>query len=68
MARPSHSRSRSLEVEVHAQRPRYDNAGELVPTMTYVVVAFSILVGGLMMGPMLRRLGLSSKGGAADTR
>jgi len=57
----------SLKEEIHAQQSRYDNVGELVLTMTYVVVAFSILVGGLTMGPMLRRLGLSGKGAAADT-
>tara|TARA_R110001592_G_scaffold159467_1_gene390821 strand:+ start:468 stop:716 length:249 start_codon:yes stop_codon:yes gene_type:complete len=29
--------------------------------MTYVVVAFSILVGGLTIGPMLNRLGLTGQ-------
>eukprot|EP00752_Nemacystus_decipiens_P015043 g13399.t1 len=56
----------SLKEEIHAQQSMYDNVGELILTMTYVVVAFSILVGGLTMGPMLRRLGLAgqSSGGA----
>lgn len=53
----------SLKEEIHAQQSQYDNVGELVLTMTYVVVAFSILVGGLTMGPMLRKLGLSGQGG-----
>ena len=52
----------SLKEEIHAQQSQYDNVGELVLTMTYVVVAFSILVGGLTMGPMLRRLGLAGQG------
>ncbi|MBX2851923.1 MAG: sodium:proton antiporter [Phycisphaeraceae bacterium] len=52
----------SLKEEIHAQQSTYDNVGELILTMTYVVVAFSILVGGLTMGPMLRRLGLSGQG------
>ncbi|RCS55932.1 sodium:proton antiporter [Bremerella cremea] len=52
----------SLQEEIHAQQSQYDNIGELVLTMTYVVVAFSILVGGLTMGPMLRRLGLAGQG------
>ena len=56
----------SLKEEIHAQQSQYDNIGELVLTMTYVVVAFSILVGGLTMGPMLRRLGLAGQG-EADT-
>jgi len=51
----------SLQEEIHAQQSQYDNVGELVLTMTYVVVAFSILVGGLTMGPMLRRLGLAGQ-------
>ncbi|MAT72623.1 MAG: sodium:proton antiporter [Planctomycetaceae bacterium] len=51
----------SLKEEIHAQQSQYDNVGELVLTMTYVVVAFSILVGGLTMGPMLRRLGLTGQ-------
>ena len=56
----------SLKEEIHAQQSMYDNVGELILTMTYVVVAFSILVGGLTMGPMLRKLGLAgqSSGGA----
>ena len=54
----------SLQEEIHAQQSQYDNVGELVLTMTYVVVAFSILVGGLTMGPMLSRLGLASQGDA----
>lgn len=54
----------SLKEEIHAQQSQYDNVGELVLTMTYVVVAFSILVGGLTMGPMLRRLGLAGQGKA----
>jgi len=53
----------SLKQEIHAQQSSYDNVGELILTMTYVVVGFSILVGGLTMGPMLRRLGLSGHGG-----
>ncbi len=52
----------SLQEEIHAQQSQYDNVGELVLTMTYVVVAFSILVGGLTMGPMLRGLGLAGQG------
>lgn len=51
----------SLKEEIHAQQSMYDNVGELVLTMTYVVVAFSILVGGLTMGPMLRRFGLAGR-------
>ncbi|MEM9345030.1 MAG: sodium:proton antiporter [Planctomycetota bacterium] len=51
----------SLKEEIHAQQSMYDNVGELVLTMTYVVVAFSILIGGLTMGPMLRRLGLAGQ-------
>jgi len=31
----------------------------LMLTMTYVVVVFSILVQGLTMAPLMRRLGLS---------
>lgn len=54
----------SLQEEIHAQQSQYDNIGELILTMTYVVVAFSILVGGLTMGPMLRRLGLAGQGEA----
>ena len=56
----------SLKEEIHAQQSMYDNVGELILTMTYVVVAFSILVGGLTMGPMLRRLGLAGQSEAAD--
>ena len=52
----------SLKEEIHAQQSQYDNVGELVLTMTYVVVAFSILVGGLTIGPMLSRLGLTGQG------
>ena len=52
----------SLKEEIHAQQSQYDNVGELILTMTYVVVAFSILVGGLTMGPMLSKLGLSGQG------
>ncbi len=51
----------SLKEEIHAQQSQYDNVGELVLTMTYVVVAFSILVGGLTIGPMLSRLGLAGQ-------
>ena len=47
---------------MHARQSQYDNVGELVLTMTYVVVAFSILVGGLTIGPMLSRLGLTGQG------
>jgi CPA1 family monovalent cation:H+ antiporter len=54
----------SLKEEIHARQSQYDNVGELVLTMTYVVVAFSILVGGLTMGPMLSRLGLAGQGKA----
>ncbi|TWT41340.1 cation:proton antiporter [Botrimarina hoheduenensis] len=54
----------SLKEEIHAQQSQYDNVGELVLTMTYVVVAFSILVGGLTMGPMLSQLGLAGRGKA----
>jgi CPA1 family monovalent cation:H+ antiporter len=53
----------SLKEEIHATQSMYDNVGELILTMTYVVVAFSILVGGLTMGPMLRRFGLAGQGG-----
>lgn len=53
----------SLKEEIHAQQSMYDNVGELILTMTYVVVAFSILVGGLTMGPMLRKFGLAGQGG-----
>lgn len=52
----------SLKEEIHAQQSQYDNVGELVLTMTYVVVAFSILVGGLTIGPMLSRLALTGQG------
>lgn len=52
----------SLKEEIHAQQSMYDNVGELVLTMTYVVVAFSILVGGLTMGPMLRKFALAGQG------
>lgn len=51
----------SLKEEIHAQQSQYDNVGELILTMTYVVVAFSILVGGLTMGPMLNKLGLAGQ-------
>ncbi|QDU89109.1 Na(+)/H(+) antiporter NhaP [Pirellulimonas nuda] len=51
----------SLKEEIHARQSQYDNVGELLLTMTYVVVAFSILVGGLTMGPMLSRLGLAGQ-------
>ncbi|WP_417386270.1 cation:proton antiporter [Gimesia sp.] len=51
----------SLKEEIHAQQSQYDNVGELILTMTYVVVAFSILVGGLTIGPMLSRLGLTGQ-------
>lgn len=54
----------SMKEQIHASQSEYDNVGELVLTMTYVVVAFSILVGGLTMGPMLSRLGLSGRGEA----
>lgn len=54
----------SLQEEIHAQQSQYDNIGELILTMTYVVVAFSILVGGLTMGLMLRGLGLAGQGKA----
>jgi len=40
-------------------------ATEVIVTMTYVVVVFSILVQGLTVGPMLRRLGLIGSGGPA---
>ncbi|MFK7788440.1 MAG: cation:proton antiporter, partial [Phycisphaeraceae bacterium] len=53
----------SLKEEIHAQQSMYDNVGELILTMTYVVVAFSILVGGLTMGPMLRKFGLAGQSG-----
>ena len=36
-------------------------AGNALLTMTYVVVAFSILVGGLTMGPLLGRCGLTGQ-------
>jgi CPA1 family monovalent cation:H+ antiporter len=52
----------SLKEEIHARQTQYDNVGELVLTMTYVVVAFSNLVGGLTIGPMLSRLGLTEQG------
>lgn len=52
----------SLKEEIHARQSQYDNVGELVLTMTYIVVAFSILVGGLTIGPMLSRLGLAGQG------
>ncbi|QDT44058.1 Na(+)/H(+) antiporter NhaP [Gimesia alba] len=51
----------SLKEEIHAQQSKYNNVGELILTMTYVVVAFSILVGGLTIGPMLNRLGLAGQ-------
>ena len=51
----------SLKEEIHAQQSQYDNVGDLILTMTYVVVAFSILVGGLTMGPMLRKFGLAGQ-------
>ena len=34
---------------------------EIIVTMTYVVVAFSILAQGLTMGPLLRKLGLAGQ-------
>ncbi len=39
-------------------------AADLIVTMTYVVVAFSILVQGLTVGPLLRRLGLAGASAA----
>ncbi|WP_417395958.1 cation:proton antiporter [Gimesia chilikensis] len=51
----------SLKEEIHARQSQYDTVGELILTMTYVVVAFSILVGGLTIGPMLNRLGLAGQ-------
>lgn len=51
----------SLKEGIHAEQAQFDNVGEAILTMTYVVVAFSILVGGLTMGPMLKRLGLSGQ-------
>ncbi len=51
----------SLKEEIHTTQSSYDNVGELILTMTYAVVAFSILVGGLTMGPMLRKLGLAGQ-------
>ena len=51
----------SLKEEIHAQQSQYDTVGELILTMTYVVVAFSILVGGLTIGPILNRLGLTGQ-------
>ncbi len=35
--------------------------GELILTMTYVVVCFSIIVQGLTVGPLLRKLGLAGE-------
>ncbi len=52
----------SPKEEIHARQSQYDNVGKLVLTMTYVVVAFSILVGGLTIGPMLSRLDLAAQG------
>lgn len=57
----------SLQEEIYAQQSQYDNIGELVFTMTYIVVAFSIPVGGLTIGPMLRNPGLAGQG-KADAR
>ena len=56
----------SLKEEIHAQQSQYDTVGELILTMTYVVVAFSILVGGLTMGPMLSKLGLAGQSSSDD--
>jgi len=39
---------------------------QAVLTMTYIVVCFSILVGGLTVGPMVRRLGLAGQTPASD--
>jgi CPA1 family monovalent cation:H+ antiporter len=36
-----------------------ESSYQLILTMTYVVVVFSILVQGLTVGPLMRRLGLS---------
>lgn len=41
-------------------------AGNALLTMAYVVVAFSILVGGLTVGPLLRRYGLAGQNPDAD--
>ncbi len=41
-------------------------AGNALLTMAYVVVAFSILVGGLTVGPLLKRYGLAGKSGSAE--
>ncbi|MFI4861332.1 MAG: cation:proton antiporter [Phycisphaerales bacterium JB063] len=41
-------------------------AGNALLTMTYVVVAFSILVGGLTVGPLLNRYGLAGQNTDAD--
>ncbi|XAL99770.1 sodium:proton antiporter [Phycisphaeraceae bacterium D3-23] len=41
-------------------------AGNALLTMTYVIVAFSILVGGLTVGPLLKRYGLSRHSTDAD--
>ncbi len=38
-----------------------DHAANVVLTMTYVVVVFSIIVQGLTMGPLLNRLGLTGR-------
>ncbi len=48
----------SLTDAEHAAR----GATELIVTMTYVVVAFSILVQGLTVGPLLRKLRLAGVG------
>ena len=40
---------------------------ELIVTMTYVIVAFSILVQGLTMGPLLRRWNATAEAPAGDT-
>ena len=41
-------------------------AGNALLTMAYVVVAFSILVGGLTVGPLLKRYGLAGHGAAGS--
>jgi len=51
----------TLKEAIHAGSPDHDTAGNALLTMTYVVVCFSIFVGGLTMGPMLKRLGLSGQ-------
>ena len=51
----------TLKEAIHAGSPDHDAAGNALLTMTYVVVCFSIFVGGLTMGPLLGRLGLSGQ-------